>query len=133
MLCSTLLYTSQVNRFVDITPDTFYSGPLSVSPCCNSIGFLCTCASRLSESAADCVCVCTCVYAYTRVSVCMHVTVCGTSVSCIHVIVTLTCVHLSHCSPMRETLEQSSDKGQDAGWSSVHPLLLTFCSVPQIT
>ena len=64
MLCSTLLYVSQVNRFEDITPDTFYSGPLSVSPCCNGIGFLCTCASRLSESAADCVCVC--------VPVCMH-------------------------------------------------------------
>ena len=61
--------------FEDITLDTFYSGPLSVSPCCNGIGFLCTCASRLSESVADCACVCTCVYAYTRVSVCMHVTV----------------------------------------------------------
>ena len=135
MLCSTLLYTSQVNRFEDITPDTdFYSGPLSVSPCCNSIGLLCTCATRLSESAADCVvCVYLCVCIHTCECVYACHCVCGTSLSCIHVIVTLTCAHLSHSSPMCETLEQSSDKGQDAGWSSVHPLLLTFCSVPQIT
>ena len=53
--------------FEDITPDNFYSGPLSVSPCCNSIGFLCTCASRLSEFATDCVCVCVPVYMHTHV------------------------------------------------------------------